>query len=142
MQCVQGGDNGAEKAELVKEDEFGDTIVQSGNSIDVQENKRQSEIQEINSSSSGLTTTKNVNASMSGDHPAQAMLDLLLGPLLKKAQEKEKKVDLTNDMDIINFKMRRQEEQGMGAAVGQEQATATVTKKKTSLRDQVAMFLD
>lgn len=149
LQCVQGYDIGNKKAELMKEDEFGDTIVQSVNSIDVQENKREFETEEIISSSG--VTTRNVNVtsegsdcklSMSGD-PTKDMLDLLLGPLLKKAEEKGKEnVDLTNEMDIISFEMKRQE-QDMGAGLGEEQTTTTVTeKKKTSLRDQVAMFLD
>lgn len=129
--------------------EFGDTIVEAGNSIDVQENKRESETEDIISSSDA--TTRNVyvtsegsdcNLIMSGD-PTQGMLDLLLGPSLKKAEEKGKrKVDLNNEMDTINFEMKRQK-QDMGAGLGQEQTTAIVTmKKKTSLRDQVAMFLD
>lgn len=148
-ECVQGDNIGTKKVELMKEDDFGDTTVQSGNSIDVQENKRESETEEIINSSG--VTTRNVNVtsegsdcklSMSGD-PTKDMLDLLLGPLLKKAEEKgKKKVDLINEMDIINFEMKRKE-QDMGAGLGQEQATTIVTnKKKTSLRDQVAMFLD
>ncbi|GAA0138243.1 hypothetical protein LIER_34905 [Lithospermum erythrorhizon] len=60
---------------------------------------------------------------MTGD-PTQDMLDLFLGHLLKRPQEEEKKMDIS-------------------LAVPREEPVAVpFTKKKSSLKDKVAMFFD
>ncbi|RWR90476.1 hypothetical protein CKAN_01957300 [Cinnamomum micranthum f. kanehirae] len=91
-----------------------------------------SEREERESLESGVTIT----TSRTGD-PAQDMLELLLGPLLKKPQAGERTLDtLRKDMAIAcNFG----EDISSQAGVEQE---VPLTKKKSSLKDKVAMFLE
>lgn len=77
-----------------------------------------------------------INTSITGD-PAHDMLDLFLGPLLKKPLEKEKKTEFVMD-DVAfcpNFEIQSQKSTVMEEA-------AAATKKKSSLKDKVAMLLD
>lgn len=71
------------------------------------------------------------NPSRTGD-PAQDMLDLFLGPLLKKPLEEKKQFAfVTEDVKFVHeFKKQCQEEM------------VPLTKKKSSLKDKVAVFLD
>lgn len=91
-----------------------------------------SEREERESFESGVTIT----TSRTGD-PAQDMLELLLGPLLKKPQAGERTLDtLRKDMAIAcDFG----EDISSQAGVEQE---VPLTKKKSSLKDKVAMFLE
>ncbi|KAL4638200.1 hypothetical protein ACB092_03G131900 [Castanea dentata] len=67
--------------------------------------------------------------------PAQDMLDLFLGPLLKKPFE-QKNRSLIKDMEFAyEFEMQSQ-----NTVVGEE--IEPLMKKKSSLKDKVAMFLD
>ncbi|XXG60247.1 hypothetical protein AAC387_Pa04g2205 [Persea americana] len=81
---------------------------------------------------SGVTIT----TSRTGD-PAQDMLELLLGPLLRKPQAGERTLDtLRKDMAIAcDFG----EDISSQAGVEQE---VPLTKKRSSLKDKVAMFLE
>lgn len=72
---------------------------------------------------------------MTGD-PAQDMLDLFLGPLLKKPIAKEN-TNSTNDI-IIPHETKHQQH---AAAAVVSNKPVTLTKKKSSLRDAVAMLL-
>lgn len=82
--------------------------------------------------SSGVTIT----SSRTGD-PAQDMLELLLGPLLKKPQTGERTLDtLRKDMTIApDFN------KDITSQVCAEQEVP-MTKKKSSLKDKVSMFLE
>ncbi|KAK1408753.1 hypothetical protein QVD17_40779 [Tagetes erecta] len=81
---------------------------------------------------SEITLFDSINTT--GD-PAQDMLDLFLGPLLKKPIAKEK-TSSTNDIIVPNETKNQQH----AAVVSNKPVTST--KKKCSLRDAVAMFLD
>ncbi|KVH95713.1 hypothetical protein Ccrd_002171 [Cynara cardunculus var. scolymus] len=71
---------------------------------------------------------------MTGD-PAQDMLDLFLGPLLKKPIGKEETISI-KDM-IFPHEVKNQQND---AVISDK--PVTLTKKKSSLRDAVAMLLD
>lgn len=80
-----------------------------------------------------------VNQSRIGD-PAQDMLDLLLGPLLKKPAWEENKIglikeDMTFAGDIT--KQRQKPQNNIDTEM-----VVPLTKKKSSLKDKVAMLLD
>ncbi|KAL5983138.1 hypothetical protein ACLOJK_017220 [Asimina triloba] len=78
-------------------------------------------------------TEKAINISRTGN-PAQDMLDLFLGPLLKKPQAEEKKFELMEDMIFA---------QGYSKPIKSQVPIAVpLTKKKSSLKEKVAMFLD
>ncbi|KAL4570031.1 hypothetical protein LXL04_025680 [Taraxacum kok-saghyz] len=79
-------------------------------------------------------TTSTDILTMTGD-PAQDMLDLLLGPLLKKPIPK-KEVTLYEDM-IVPHEVKNHEHDPIVS-----NKPVDFTKKKSSLRDAVAMFLD
>ncbi|KAJ9549451.1 hypothetical protein OSB04_021994 [Centaurea solstitialis] len=82
------------------------------------------------------TTSKVTLAdSISTGDPAQDMLDLLLGPLLKKPIRKEETV-LTKDI-ILSHEVKNQQNDAVIT-----NKPVTWTKKKSSLRDAVAMLLD
>ncbi|KAI3728487.1 hypothetical protein L6452_17124 [Arctium lappa] len=74
------------------------------------------------------------DSQMTGD-PAQDMLDLFLGPLLKKPIGKEETISIK---DIIL--PREVKKQQHDAVISDK--PVTLTKKKSSLRDAVAMLLD
>lgn len=76
------------------------------------------------------------NLSSTGD-PAQDMLDLLLGPLLSQPPKEEKKADIITDEMIIAHQLKKQNQN-----VHSNNAAIPLAKKKTSLKDKVAMFLD
>lgn len=115
--------------------------IESGSSIRVpQGNIRSFQDQGTSSSNIALenlaSKVANCKSTMSGN-PTQDMLDLFLGPLLKKTQEGEKEdVTLTEE---INF-THEVKNQSFSVVHGGE--PAVVMKKKTSLKDKVAMFLD
>lgn len=67
--------------------------------------------------------------------PAQDMLDLFLGPLLKKPFEQENR-SFIKDMEFA-YEFERQSQ---NTVVGEE--IEPLMKKKSSLKDKVAMFLD
>ncbi|KAI3787318.1 hypothetical protein L1987_41701 [Smallanthus sonchifolius] len=93
--------------------------------------------EETDSHHEPVETTSKVtlaDSKMTGD-PAQDMLDLFLGPLLKKSTVKEA-TGSTNDI-IIPHEIKNQQH----AAVYSNKPV-TLTKKKSSLRDAVAMLLD
>ncbi|CAK9162785.1 unnamed protein product [Ilex paraguariensis] len=70
-------------------------------------------------------------------NPTQDMLDLFLGPLLKKPPDKEKEVGLIReDMTFAN-ELRKHSQ---NLLLGEE--PVPLTKKKSSLKDKVAMFFD
>ncbi|KAK1385348.1 hypothetical protein POM88_023083 [Heracleum sosnowskyi] len=76
------------------------------------------------------------NVSSTGD-PAQDMLDLLLGPLLTQPPKEEKKADIITDEMVIAHQLKKQNQK-----VHINDAAIPLAKKKTSLKDKVAMFLD
>ncbi|KAL2518575.1 Uncharacterized protein Adt_14822 [Abeliophyllum distichum] len=77
-----------------------------------------------------------VEPNMSGD-PTQDMLDLFLGPLLKRTREEEKNTNLITEEMSFAYEIKKQ---NRSVVVREEQAP--LTKKKSSLKDKVAMFLD
>ncbi|KAL9681341.1 hypothetical protein QQ045_013124 [Rhodiola kirilowii] len=74
------------------------------------------------------------NISRTGD-PAQDMLNLLLGPLLMKPVEESKKT-LNNDYMPLDRPVQNQSQKHIVDEL------APLVKKKTSLKDKVAMFLE
>ncbi|GAY43320.1 hypothetical protein KPL70_012401 [Citrus sinensis] len=81
-----------------------------------------------------------VSVSRTGD-PAQDMLDLFLGPLLKKPVEDQNRTKFTAN-DIFDIEFRKLSETQKNDA-GQEHTVASpVMKKKSSLKDKVAVLLD
>lgn len=77
-----------------------------------------------------------VEPNMSGD-PTQDMLDLFLGPLLKRTQEEEKKTNLISEEMSFAYEIKKQKH-----SVVVREEHAPLTKKKSSLKEKVAMFLD
>ncbi|KAF7151633.1 hypothetical protein RHSIM_Rhsim02G0032700 [Rhododendron simsii] len=77
-----------------------------------------------------------VNPCSTGD-PAQDMLDLLLGPLLKKPGWEENKIGLIKEDMTFAGDITKQRQNNIGTEV-----VVPLTKKKSSLKDKVAMFLD
>ncbi|KAM5566478.1 hypothetical protein ABKV19_014909 [Rosa sericea] len=111
----------------------------SDDSMDSQNCNTTSLIQDATSSKpNGSLTSEEIalNSSRTGD-PAQDMLDLFLGPWLKKPVEKEARTDILTDNLAFSYKV---ESQTHSNVVKEE--IAPITKKKTSLKDKVAMFLD
>ncbi|XP_010250235.1 PREDICTED: uncharacterized protein LOC104592515 [Nelumbo nucifera] len=74
------------------------------------------------------------NPHRTGDATAD-MLDLFLGPLLKKPQDKERKLEF-----VMEDMPSSREFKSQSKVVGEE--AVLLTKKKSSLKDRVAMFLD
>lgn len=77
-----------------------------------------------------------VNPSRTGD-PAQDMLDLLLGPLLRKPAWEENKIGLIKEDLMFAGDIAKQRQNNIGTEV-----VVPLTKKKSSLKDKVAKFLD
>ncbi|GMJ13394.1 hypothetical protein HRI_005008600 [Hibiscus trionum] len=75
-----------------------------------------------------------INTSRTGD-PAQDMLDLFLGPWLKKTAEEKRSEFVMRDLTFSN-------ELGKGTRNDVKEETIPLTKKKCTLRDKVAMLLD
>ncbi|KAL8208178.1 hypothetical protein R6Q57_007590 [Mikania cordata] len=93
--------------------------------------------EETNSHHEPVETTSKItlaDSQMTGD-PAQDMLDLFLGPLLKKPIVKDE-TSLTRDI-TVPLEIKSQQH----AAVISNKPV-TLTKKKSSFRDAVAMLLD
>ncbi|XP_057962961.1 uncharacterized protein LOC131154298 [Malania oleifera] len=76
-----------------------------------------------------------IHPGRTGD-PTQDMLDLFLGPLLKKPS-KHKKIDFFSEDVKISHEFRKPSQNKMA---GEE--PVPLMKKKSSLKDKVAMFLD
>ncbi|KAI5353475.1 hypothetical protein L3X38_006369 [Prunus dulcis] len=77
-----------------------------------------------------------LNSGGTGD-PAQDMLDLFLGPLMKKTVEKESESRfLTEDVTFAHEIIRESHSNVV------KEGIAPIMKKKSSLKDKVAMFLD
>ncbi|GAV87266.1 hypothetical protein CFOL_v3_30692 [Cephalotus follicularis] len=89
-----------------------------------------------NSPSISASEQTHFTSIMTGD-PAQDMLDLFLGPLLKKSVVKEKGTEYTTKDMAFDFEIPKQSQ---NAIVGEEMVPHT--KKKGSLKDKVAMLLD
>ncbi|KAB5544946.1 hypothetical protein DKX38_013058 [Salix brachista] len=76
-----------------------------------------------------------ISSSRTGD-PAHDMLDLFLGPLLKKPMEKEKRSEfIAKDVDFT-FELKKKSQCDFGDEM------APPMKKKSSLKDQVSLLLD
>ncbi|OMO72385.1 hypothetical protein COLO4_27646 [Corchorus olitorius] len=75
-----------------------------------------------------------INISRTGD-PAQDMLNLLLGPLLKKTEEEKRTEFILKDLKFAN-------ELEKGRQNDFKEETVPLTKKKCTLKDKVAMLLD
>ncbi|KAK8655742.1 hypothetical protein V6N13_108309 [Hibiscus sabdariffa] len=75
-----------------------------------------------------------INTSRTGD-PTQDMLDLFLGPLLKKTVEEKRSEFIMRDPTFSN-------ELGKGGRNDVKEEAIPLTKKKCTLRDKVAMLLD
>ncbi|XP_043716609.1 transcriptional regulator ATRX homolog [Telopea speciosissima] len=73
--------------------------------------------------------------SRTGD-PTQDMLDLFLGPLLKKPQKEERKMEITTE-EFLDYKFRKQNQ-----SQSVETEVVPMVKKKSSLKDKISMFLD
>lgn len=89
---------------------------------------------ELNSSLRSEQTV--ISAGVTGD-PAYDMLDLFLGPLLKKPLEEQRKTEYM--MEDVAF-CPRFDFQNQNNIVGEE--VAPIMKKKSSLKDKVAKLLD
>ncbi|KAL9420242.1 hypothetical protein AB3S75_037929 [Citrus x aurantiifolia] len=81
-----------------------------------------------------------VSVSRTGD-PAQDMLDLFLGPLLKKPLEDQNRTKFTAN-DIFDIEFRKLSETQKNDAGQEHTVAAPVMKKKSSLKDKVAVLLD
>lgn len=81
-----------------------------------------------------------VSVSRTGD-PAQDMLDLFLGPLLKKPVEDQNRAKFTAN-DIFDIEFRKLSETQKNDAGQEHTVAAPVMKKKSSLKDKVAVLLD
>lgn len=106
-----------------------------------QANSRLSEATERNSCSSSRidpeSSVENMELSVSGN-PTQDMLDVFLGPLLKKTHEEKKKVEsrIENfDFDLEAYKQKN-------VVVEEVPLPTTLGKKKSSLKEKVMMFFD
>lgn len=108
-------------------------------SMDSQNCNERSFIQDATSSKpygSSASEEITINSSRTGD-PAQDMLNLFLGPWLKKPVEKETRTDILTDNLAFSYEIETQTHTNV---VREE--IAPITKKKSSLKDKVAMFLD
>ncbi|KDP30017.1 hypothetical protein JCGZ_18589 [Jatropha curcas] len=112
------------------------TITPSSNGCKSDQQLPCAEIADSCSSTLNLTSQQSfIKVSTMGD-PAQEMLHLFLGPLLKKPLEDEtKSVFFRNDMDFP-YDLGRQTQTDVGQELGPH------TKKKSSLKDKVSSLLD
>lgn len=111
---------------------------EAGSSLKAEQSNRISPIHDtVTSHKSTMISVGGVvsNPSRTGD-PAQDMLDLFLGPLLKKPLEEKKQFEFVteNTKYVREFKNQCQND------VVEEMVP--LTKKKSSLKDKVAVFLD
>lgn len=104
-------------------------------SVSYNETKAAHEVSSFKKSENSSTEEIVININRTGD-PAQDMLDLFLGPLLKKPVDEKKKDFAMSDTDFSQqFGI-----QSKTNIVREE--TAPSMKKKSSLKDKIAMFLD
>ncbi|KAK7264158.1 hypothetical protein RJT34_31762 [Clitoria ternatea] len=91
-------------------------------------------------SNSTVTTSELVATSTSQSqtyNPAQDMLDLFLGPLLRKTIEKEEKSkSIVENVEITHEITRKSQDEPTGGEI------VPLMKKRNTLKDKVAMFLD
>ncbi|XP_052204145.1 uncharacterized protein LOC127809423 [Diospyros lotus] len=90
----------------------------------------------LNSSEPLASGAIEANLNRTGD-PAQDMLDLFLGPLLKKPPAEENKFEIFKAEMTFAFQSKKQRENNTTT-----EEVVPLTKKKSSLRDKVSMFLD
>ncbi|OMO89426.1 hypothetical protein CCACVL1_07837 [Corchorus capsularis] len=103
--------------------------------IDLEGNQRSPAHETTNDSTQSLKVEEPlINISRTGD-PAQDMLNLLLGPLLKKTDEEKRTEFILKDLKFAD-------ELGKGRQNDVKEETVTLTKKKCTLKDKVAMLLD
>ncbi|XP_042500981.1 uncharacterized protein LOC122078867 [Macadamia integrifolia] len=126
---------------------FSSIEIESGGSLKCTQSSRGSSNNPAESSNFNLSKTgfKDQDDSISksiitdlrrtGD-PTQDMLDLFLGPLLKKPQKEEKKMEITTE-EILAYEFRKQSE-----SKNVESEVVPLVKKKSSLKDKISMFLD
>lgn len=76
-----------------------------------------------------------ISSSRIGD-PAHDMLDLFLGPLLKKPVEKEKRSEFTTMDFDFTFELKKKSHNDFGDEM------VPPMKKKSSLKDKVSLLLD
>ncbi|XVE91791.1 hypothetical protein REPUB_Repub01dG0042100 [Reevesia pubescens] len=86
-------------------------------------------------STQSLKGEKYFSSTIRTGDPAQDMLDLFLGPLLKKTVEEKRTEFITRDLTFSN-------EFGKGSQNDVKEETAPLTKKKCTLKDKVAMLLE
>ncbi|XP_061342175.1 uncharacterized protein LOC133288435 isoform X2 [Gastrolobium bilobum] len=115
-------------------------ITEAGTTLDSPcENKKSSSSRREALYSSTPTTTGELIATSSSQtgHPAQDMLDLFLGPLLRKTLEKEEKRKSTvESLEITHEFNRLSQDENVGEEM------VPLMKKRNTLKDKVAMFLD
>ncbi|GMH07082.1 hypothetical protein Nepgr_008922 [Nepenthes gracilis] len=76
-----------------------------------------------------------ISSSKTGD-PAQDMLDLFLGPLLKRPKQVERKAEVLTERILLDYELSKLSQD---SAVGN---AAPPTKKKGSLKNEIAMLLN
>ncbi|XP_021899055.1 uncharacterized protein LOC110815536 [Carica papaya] len=82
-----------------------------------------------------LTSEQKVPAASGMGDPTQDMLDLFLGPLLKKPVQEKRTEFIKNDMEI-DFEFRKSRQDDVGEEI------VPLQKKKSSLREKVSLLLD
>lgn len=111
----------------------------SGGLLDAPNNSQSSPAQEVAATYSSTVNFASEEIAITdrktGD-PAQDMLDLFLGPLLKKPLKEENR-SLIKDMEYM-YEFERQRQNN----VVREEIEPGLMKKKSSLKDKVAMFLE
>ncbi|OVA01140.1 hypothetical protein BVC80_8819g19 [Macleaya cordata] len=90
----------------------------------------------LNNQDSSASMTIIGSPCRTGD-PTQDMLDLFLGPLLRKPQTEERKFESVTEDITLDCEFRKQNQsENLGKEV------VPLMKKKSSLKDKVAMFFD
>lgn len=95
------------------------------------------EIVSVHNSTGTLALEESVVDPIRTGDPAQDMLDLFLGPLLKKPRVEKNKIELIKEDMMFSCEFEKQRQNNIGA-----EELVPLTKKKSSLKDKVAMFLD
>lgn len=111
---------------------------ETGNTLDApceNRNPSNSRKQVLSNSTSKTGEVIETSTSRTGD-PAQDMLNLFLGPLLSKTLEKEKSKFIVENAKITHEFTRQSQE------LGGEEERVPLMKKRSTLKDKVAMFLE
>lgn len=139
MQYVKADKNMEQQPILNREHKLGSQLPATApcrNSVNAPQIKQRLHAAETSYNSTESYTSDEIviNISRTGD-PAQEMLDLFLGPLLKKPLEEQKRIEsITKDMIVIP-ELRKQSQNHVG------EEFVPLMKKKSSLKDKVAVFL-